>query len=173
MAQRNSRNRIVAEPLFNYSQRRTASHQITASDPSTTGQTHLNYRTTGVHDPIPRPNEPEDMEIDAELPELEPMSDSDDEDDGVDEVPGIRVKKPRAKRYINTVCSLICHVVSGLIPLDRIRLWTLGLTFGTNTWTSSCALKVAPTLRRVIVRDVLLRIQAFDVKIVPRGRCGA
>lgn len=101
------------------------------------------------------------------------MSDSDDEDDGVDEVPGIRVKKPRAKRYINTVCSLICHFVSGLIPLDRIRLWTLGLTFGTNTWTSSCALKVAPTLRRVIVRDVLLRIQAFDVKIVPRGRCGA
>ena len=178
MAQRNTRNRIVSEPLFNYSQRRTAFHQISASDPSTTGQTHINYRMTHVHAPVPIQHlgEPEGMEVDVEMLPL--LDSSDDSDEDVDEMPGIRVtaKKPRAKRYINTVCSLLIYFsleYISLIQSNRIRLWILGLTFVTSTWTSSCALKVMETMQRIVVQDVLKGMGTSDVKIVQRDPCGA
>lgn len=108
MAQRNLRKQNAPDPLFNFSQRESASHQITVSDPSTTGQTHINYRTTGLYIPPPQPNNVEDMEVDSYLSDMTPFSDSGDEgDEDVDEVLGIKVvnKKLHAKRYINSVCS--------------------------------------------------------------------
>lgn len=50
-----------------------------------------------------------DMDIDDEPPDLMPMSDSKDEEE--EELPGIKlkttVKKPKAKRYKNSVSNII------------------------------------------------------------------
>lgn len=132
MANRNTRNKLVPEPLFNYSQRPTASHQITASQTSAIGQTHVNYRTSGLNAPLPLPDEPEAMVLDdPEMPELMDRTESEDEDDedeAVDEMPQIRVvaKKLPAKRYINSVCCITYSLVPKSDEFDRIRPWKRG-----------------------------------------------
>jgi hypothetical protein len=176
MANRHSRNRIAPDPLFNYSQRQTASHQITSSE-STTGQTHINYRTTGLHAPIPLPEEPDAMMVDdSELPGLLEVggSDDEDEDEPVDEIPGLRVcvKKVPAKRYINSVCPVTRVLTLKPDQFGRTRLWRHGWIFGMNTWMSSYGWRAALTLLMVSVGGVRKR-PPFDVRIVQEDICGA
>lgn len=70
------------------------------------------------------------MVDDSDLPDLMEAEDSNykDEDEPVDELPGLRVcaKTVPAKRYINSVCPVTCVLALKPDQFGRTRLWRHG-----------------------------------------------